>query len=150
MNAYISKLVLWHLSTSSTTVFNCKHFYQKNFSLLEVIADKNALNLSRRDEISSEIIIIYNNSQNLYSAFYHGKQSVAAYYFGVRKIVKVISLHLNGATGQVHTWIQHLDCNVSHERHLPDALRLTEQLRLSILPKDTNTLALVGLELMGE
>ena len=42
---------------------------------------------------------------------------------------------------------QHLDCNISHDRYLPDALRSTKQLRPSILPKDTDTLALAGLEL---
>ena len=44
-----------------------------------------------------------------------------------------------GATGQVHTLSA---LYISHDRYPPDALRSTKQLRLSILPKDTNTLAL--------
>ena len=53
------------------------------------------------------------------------------------------SFRLKGATGQLTcTPYQHLDCNIFLDRYLPDALRSTKQLRLSILTKDTNTLAL--------
>ena len=42
---------------------------------------------------------------------------------------------------------QHLDYNISHDLYLPGTLRSMKQLRLSILPKDTNTMALARLEL---
>ena len=42
---------------------------------------------------------------------------------------------------------QQLDCNISHDWYLPDALRSTKQLRLSILSNDTNMLAVAMLEL---
>ena len=73
-------------------------------------------------------------------------QSTAAYYYGIRKIVTLISLHLRVLLAKC-TPHQLLDCNISHDRYLPDTLRSMKQLRLSILPKDTNTLALAGLEL---
>ena len=75
-------------------------------------------------------------------------QNAAAYYYCIRKIVTVISLHLRLQLAKC-TPYQHLDCNISHDRYHPDVLscRSTQQLRLSILPKDTNTLALAGLEL---
>ena len=82
----------------------------------------------------------------MYSAFCQRIQSAAAYYYGIKKIVTVISLHLRVLLAKC-TPHQHLDCNISHDRYLPDTLRSTKQLRLSILPKDTNTLALAGLEL---
>ena len=85
---------------------------------------------------------------DLYSAFCQRIQSAAAYYYGIRKIVTVISLHTRVLLVKC-TPYQHLDCNIFYDRYLPDALRSMKQLRLSILPKDTNMLALAGLELNG-
>ena len=61
-------------------------------------------------------------------------------------MVSVILLHLRVLLAKC-TLYQHLDCNISHNRYLPDALRSTKQLKLSILPKDKNTLTLAELEL---
>ena len=85
----------------------------------------------------------------LYSVFCQRIQIAAAYYYGIRKIVTVISLHLVVQLAKC-TPYQHLDCNIFHDWYLSDALRSTKQLRLrhSILRKDTNTLALAGLELV--
>ena len=68
----------------------------------------------------------------MYSAFCQKIQSTAAYYYGIRKIVTVISLHLRVLLAKC-TPHQHLDCNISHDRYLPDTLRSTKQFRLSIL-----------------
>ena len=84
----------------------------------------------------------------MYSPFCQRIQSTAAYYYGIRKIVRVILLHLRVLLAKC-TPYQHLDCNISHDRYLPHAPRSTKQLRLSILPKDTNTLALVGARTLG-
>ena len=73
-------------------------------------------------------------------------QWASYYYYGVRKIVTVILLHLRVQLAKCTSY-QHLECNISHNRHLPDVLRSRKQLRLSTLPKDTNMLALAGLEL---
>ena len=84
----------------------------------------------------------------MYRTFCQRIQSAAAYYYGIKKIVTVISLHLRVLLAKC-TPYQHLDCNISHYRYLPDALRSTKQLGLSILPKDTNTLTLAGLGTHG-
>ena len=63
----------------------------------------------------------------------------------IRKIVTNISLHLRVllAKSPKCTPYQPIDCNISLDRYLPDAHRSTKQkLRLSILSKDTNMLAL--------
>ena len=70
------------------------------------------------------------------------KEHVAYHYV----IVTVISLHLRVLQAKC-TPYQHLVCNISHDRYLPDALMSTKQLRRSILPKDANMLALEELEL---
>ena len=75
----------------------------------------------------------------MYSAFCQRIQSAAAYIITVSRNRHCHFVSLKGATGQVHTLSAHLDCNISHDRYRPDALKSTKQLRLSILPKDTNT-----------
>ena len=51
-----------------------------------------------------------------------GKAFAAAYYYGVRKIVTVISLHLIRMLLAKCTRYQHLNCNISHDQYLPDVL----------------------------
>ena len=80
--------------------------------------------------------------------FARGYKVLLPIYDSIRKIVTHFASP-KGATDQVHTLSALvLDCNISHDRYRPDTLRSAKQLRLSILPKDTDTLALVGLELM--
>ena len=61
-----------------------------------------------------------NNNKHLYSAFCQRMQSATAYYYGIRKIVTVISLHVRVKLAE-YTPYQHLDCNISHDRYLPNA-----------------------------
>ena len=53
--------------------------------------------------------------QHLYGAFCQRMQSAVSYYYGIRKIVTVISLHLTVLLAK-WTSYQHLDCNISHNR----------------------------------
>ena len=53
----------------------------------------------------------YDDNQHLYSAFCQKIQSAAAYYYGIRKIVTVILLHLGVLLAKC-TPYQHLDCNM--------------------------------------
>ena len=64
----------------------------------------------------------------------------------VRKSSQSFRFQLDVATRPECALYQHLDCNIPHNSYLI-SLRSTKQLRLSILPKDTNTLAVAGLEL---
>ena len=89
----------------------------------------------------NEDTIRTSDNQHLYNTFCKRIQSAAVYYYGIKKIVTVISLHVRVLLAKC-TPYQHLDCNISHDQYLPDALRSTKQLRLSILPKDSNMLAL--------
>ena len=63
----------------------------------------------------------YSDNQHLYSAFCLRIQSAAAYYYGIRKIVTVTSLHQRVQLAKCAPY-QYLDCNISHDRYLPDVL----------------------------
>ena len=81
----------------------------------------------------------------MYITFYQRIQS-AAVYCDIRKIVTIILLHL-GVLLIKCTLHQHSGCNISHDKYLSDAFRSTKQFKVSILPKDTNTLTLAELGL---
>ena len=107
---------------------------------------KNKTNTDELSDTTKCEIMNDNNDQHLYSAFCQRIQSAAAYYYSIRKIVTVISLHVRVQLAKC-TPYQHLDCNISHDWYLPVALRSMKQSTLSVLPKDSNTLAQAGLEL---
>ena len=69
----------------------------------------------------------YNNNSNISiytcSTFCQRRiQSAAAYYYGIRKIVTVILLHLRVQLAKCTPYQHlHVDSNISHNRYLPDA-----------------------------
>ena len=83
----------------------------------------------------------------LISAFCLKIQSAAIYLLQYQENMTVDSLHL-GVQLVNCTPFQYLHCNISYDRCIPDTLRSTEQLRLSILPKGIkNMMTLVRLRL---
>ena len=64
--------------------------------------------------------MIINSNQHLYRTFCKRIQSTAAYYYSIRKIITVISLHLRVLLLAKCTPYQYLDYNISHNQYLPD------------------------------
>ena len=91
------------------------------------------------------------NMRMVYIAHFPLDQSAVAYYYYYprQEIVTIVLLLLGGfAAGQAHT-PSALDCNIPHNRQVPDTLWSKKQIeiKLFILPRDTNMLAVAGHEL---
>ena len=89
-----------------------------------------------------------NNILHSYSAFSYGYNALLPILLARQKIVSIISLHLGRfATGQAYMPYQHLDCKFPTTGSYQMRSSQRSKLRLSILPRDTSTLAVAGLEL---
>ena len=69
-----------------------------------------------------------------------------------QEIITIIMLHLGRfSTGQVHMPYQHLDCNIPHNRQVPDVLWSMRQIGIKYLDQEHKhraaSLSLEGLEL---
>ena len=85
---------------------------------------------------AEELKLHYNNNNNnilhLYSAFFWGLKALLPILLPHQEIVTIISLHL-GHSPAKRTPHQHLDCNIPHNRQVPDTLWRTKQIEIKYL-----------------